>query len=404
MRVVVIADFAVASGGAPAVAILSAIGLSRRGVAVTFVQGVAGDADRRLARAGIEIVSLAQRDVWDLPAARAAASGIWNRDASRRLRERLRLLPPGPTILHLHQWTRAMSPSVIAACLGTSHPLAVTLHDYFMVCPNGVYYRFDRSEPCRLTPLSAACVASPCDPRSGLHKAVRVVRSAATSATIRRGGFHVIHVSDRGRDTAAPFLPEAVMQHRVDNPVEAVRAEPARIGPGSRIAFFGRLTREKGADLVAAAAEAAGMPALFVGEGPAEAEIRRLSPGAEILGWRPRHEVDEILRTRVRALAAPSRWYETGPLTVYEAMAAGVPVVASTRAGAAEKVAHGTTGLVVEPDVGALTDAFRALADDGTARRMGALAHAAYWAEPMDVDAHADHLLRLYERALAPGA
>ena len=40
------------------------------------------------------------------------------------------------------------------------------------------------------------------------------------------------------------------------------------------IAYVGRLTREKGADLVADAARAAGLPALFVGAGPLDAELR----------------------------------------------------------------------------------------------------------------------------------
>ncbi len=75
-------------------------------------------------------------------------------------------LPPGPVVIHLHQWTRAFSPAILPVLFGTGLPVAITLHDYFLACPNGVYYRFDRAEPCTLTPLSARCVAAPCDPRS----------------------------------------------------------------------------------------------------------------------------------------------------------------------------------------------------------------------------------------------
>lgn len=396
MRVVIVADFAEASGGAQAVALASAVGLAARGVAVSYIQGAAGTIDDRLIAAGVEVVPLGLRDVWDLPAHKGAAAGIWNRTAARRLRDVLRDLAPGPLIVHLHQWTRALSPSVLPVCLESGHPLVVTLHDYFIACPNGVYYRFERDEPCGVAPLSGACLTAFCDPRSELHKLVRVARTALTRRAIRSAGFDVVHVSDRARDTIAPYLPPGLPQHRIDNPVDAARAEPAVIGPDSKIAFIGRLTREKGADLAAAAGAAVGMPLLFIGEGPAEAEIRRLAPEAEMLGWRSRAETAEILRRRVRAVVAPSRWYETGPLTVYEGLAAGVPAVVSDRAGAAEKVAHGETGLVVAPEIGALVQAFEELKDDAVASRLGAAAHAGYWSAPLDVDHHVQNLLRLY--------
>lgn len=397
MRIVIVADFAEGNGGAPAVAITSAVALAGRGVAVSYLHGVRGPADPRLAAAGVDVVPLDLVDVWDLPSAQGAAAGIWNRRAAARLSAALARLPSGPQVLHLHQWTRSLSPAVFPVLLGSGHPLVVTLHDYFLACPNGVYYRFDREEPCRLVPLSPGCAVAPCDPRSGLHKSIRLLRAAATRATLRGAHLAVVHVSDRGRDTIAPFLPPGIAQHRIDNPVEMARRRPATLASSSRIAFVGRLTREKGADLVAAAAEAAGMPAIFVGEGPAEAEIRRLAPSAEIAGWRPREDVDGLLRNGILAVAAPSRWYETGPLTVYEALAAGVPPVVSARAGAAEKVTHGETGFVVQPTLESLTSAFRRLATGNVAREMGRLAYERYWTAPLDGAAHVSALMPLYE-------
>lgn len=402
MRVIILADFAEPSGGAQSVALSSAVALAARGVEVVYVQGVEGPVDPRLALAGVACRSLGLTDIWARPPLEAAVTGIWDARAARRLRAALADLVSPETVLHLHQWTRAMSPSVLRVLLSAGAPLAITLHDYFAACPNGLYYRFDRHEPCTLTPLSAACVAAPCDPRSRAHKAVRVLRSLATRAALARGRCEVIHVSDRGRETIGRYLAPGLRQHRIDNPVEVERRPPAEIPDGAAaFAYVGRLTREKGADLVAQAAALAGVPALFVGEGPAEAEVRRLNPDAEVLGWRPRAEVAELLRTRARALVAPSRWYETGPLTIYEALASGLPVIASSRSGAAEKVAHGETGLVVKPEAGALAGAFRQLGDVGTARRMGRTAYDRYWAAPLDGAAHAARLLDLYRGMLA---
>lgn len=122
----------------------------------------------------------------------------------------------------------------------------------------------------------------------------------------------------------------------------------------------------------------------------------RALPGVEVTGWLPPEEVWSILRQRARAVAAPSRWFETGPPTVYEALAAGLPVVASDRSGAAEKVRHGETGFVVPPEETALAAAFAALRDGERAGAMGRAAKAAFAREPRDLATHARHLLGLY--------
>ncbi|HEX8167064.1 MAG TPA: glycosyltransferase [Beijerinckiaceae bacterium] len=402
MRVVVVADFAEAGGGAQRVALESARALAEAGVPVTYVHAVGEGTPAILDHPFVQAIGFGLKDVWDQPALQAAGSGVWNGEAAARLRGVLASLPPGPAVIHVHQWTRAFSPAILPVCLNSGLPVAITLHDYFLACPNGVYYRFDKGEPCTLRPLSLACIAAPSDPRSYAHKAVRVLRTALTRRALRGRRFHAVHVSDRGRDTIAPFLPATVVHHRVDNPVAVARAEPAAIADDARIAFVGRLTREKGADLVAKAAQEAGLPALFIGEGPLAEEVRRIDPRAEVLGWRSPAEVATLLAGRVRAVVAPSRWHETGPLTAYEAAAAGVPAVVSVRAGAAEKVCHGETGYVVEPDVAALAEALRQLADIATARRLGRAAYDRYWAAPLTPERHAARLLEVYAAMLAP--
>ncbi|HEX8662606.1 MAG TPA: glycosyltransferase [Beijerinckiaceae bacterium] len=404
MRVVVIADFAEPSGGAQRVALESARALAEAGVAVTYVHAIGEGAPAILDHPLVQTVGFGLKDVWDQPAVQAARSGVWNGAAAECLKGVLAALPTGPTVVHVHQWTRAFSPAILPVCLDSGLPVAITLHDYFLACPNGVYYRFDKDEPCTLRPLSLACIAAPSDPKSYAHKAVRVLRTALTQRALRSRPFHAVHVSDRGRDTIAPFLPETVRHHRVDNPVAVARGEPAAIAEDARIAFVGRLTREKGADLVALAAREAGLPALFIGEGPLADEIRRIDPGAELMGWRSPEEVRALLAGQVRAVVAPSRWYETGPLTVYEAAAAGVPAVVSVRAGAAEKVFEGETGYTVEPDVPALAQALRRLADIETARRLGRSAYDRYWAAPLTPERHAARLLDVYAAMLAPAS
>jgi len=66
----------------------------------------------------------------------------------------------------------------------------------------------------------------------------------------------------------------------------------------------------------------------------------------------------ERVLSAIDLLVLPSVWWENSPLTVLEALAAGVPVVASAIGGLPEIVAHDDTGLLVPPaDPGALRQA-----------------------------------------------
>ncbi|UHC16418.1 glycosyltransferase [Methylobacterium currus] len=400
MHVGILTNFPTPKGGAEAVAIESARGLAEAGTAVTLIHGADGPADPMLDHPGIRRVGLGLIDVWERPAWRGAVEGVWNREAARRLDAALAALPARPDVLHLHQWTRSLSPAIFPVLARTGIPVAVTLHDYFLVCPNGVYYRFDRAEPCTLRPFSPACLTAPCDPQSRVHKAVRVARAVVQRAAIMRRfpprRLDVVHVSDGSRARVEPMTRGAPFRHhRIDNPVRVARAAPADPASGDAIAFVGRFTREKGADLVAQAAQRAGLPSLFIGDGPL-ADALRAVPGAEVIGWRTPAEVEALLRRRARAVAAPARWLETGPLTVYEALAAGIPAIASDQAGAGEKIRHGETGFVVTPDVAVLAEVFGRLRDDALVRRLGQAAHARYWAAPMTLAAHAAALRDLY--------
>lgn len=80
-----------------------------------------------------------------------------------------------------------------------------------------------------------------------------------------------------------------------------------------------------------------------------------------------------------------------------EAMAAGVPVIISERAGASARVQDGVTGFVIPPEIEPLRSAMLALKDEGLARAMGQAAEAAYWADPPSIENHARKLVAVYE-------
>jgi len=115
--------------------------------------------------------------------------------------------------------------------------------------------------------------------------------------------------------------------------------------------FLGRLTRVKGVDVLLEALDGMEAPpqVLVVGEGPLEGELRarteRLGLPVQFLGWQ--EDVQRVL-SAADAFVLPSH-YEGLPLVVAEAMAAGLPVVATSVCGTPEIVEDGVTGFLVPP-------------------------------------------------------
>ena len=153
--------------------------------------------------------------------------------------------------------------------------------------------------------------------------------------------------------------------------------------PGS-VLFLGRLGPGKGSyDLLNAAARVAAtrpdLRLLLGGDGEvAEVRVRAEELGiadhVELLGWVRGEDKERLLATAV-LYVLPS--YNEGlPVSVLEAMAAGLPILTTPVGGIPEAVTDGVEGFLVEPgDVRTLADRLeRLLADPDLARRMGVAA------------------------------
>jgi glycosyltransferase involved in cell wall biosynthesis len=403
MNVVIVCDFGEVNGGAAKVAVLSARGLAEVGLDVTFVCAIA-PVSVLLDHPRIRVRCLGFENVWARRNPLAAAiQGIWNGRARRALESILESLPRGETVVHFHQWTKALSPSVLVAPLRYGLPSIVSLHDYFLVCPNGTYYRFPERAPCRLVPMSAACIAAQCDRRSYAHKLVRVLRQWATRAALARCGatLSFMSVSPFAERVVERFLPQGHARFVLRSPVETRREPPVPVADNRDFVFVGRLSEEKGVRLLADTARAAGIPLIVVGDGPLLGALADPGGTVRCTGWLDAAGVSEVLKW-ARALVFPSTWNETGGLVVLEALARGIPAIVSRVTAPVDFVADGVNGYVVEPDdQAALLARMCSLMDDSVAARMGAEAYRRYWADPQTVEVHTRNLVSAYRTVLS---
>ena len=198
----------------------------------------------------------------------------------------------------------------------------------------------------------------------------------------------VVAVWTAGLDSLRQVLPEQKIA-LIDNgvPVQAYSPSPREHDGPPRVLYVGLLTPRKGVlDLVTASRllreRGVDHELVLLGgtpdEGPdAEAEVRAALSGHErLLGTRdPEQMPQEFAQADVFCL--PS-WWEAMPLSVLEAMAAGLPVVATDVGDVHRAVAEGITGAVVPVhDPERLAAALQPLLEDRELRRrMGAAGRA----------------------------
>jgi len=152
---------------------------------------------------------------------------------------------------------------------------------------------------------------------------------------------------------------------------------PERVAAGPVVGAVGRLSREKGIDvLLRALVELPEATGLIVGDGPERAALEQLARGLGIdgrvvfTGYTP--DARRFLGA-IDVLALPSR-FEALPLSAVEAMLAQRPVVATNVGSVDEAVIDGETGVLVPAEnPAALAHAIGTLlADPGRARSLGA--------------------------------
>ena len=177
-----------------------------------------------------------------------------------------------------------------------------------------------------------------------------------------------------------------VVQNGIEEPGTAAETSAVRAGLGVEmgtplVVSIGRLTTQKGYDMLLAAAESvvrhrSETRFVIVGAGPQAAEldasIADLGLGGRILRLSHHDDIPALLAA-ADLLALPSR-FEGLPLVALEAMAVGRPVVGTRVCGIEETVDDGVTGrLVAAEDVESFGAAILELLDDPTlARRYGA--------------------------------
>jgi glycosyltransferase involved in cell wall biosynthesis len=365
-RLVVINDLSEAAGGATSLAIASAVGARRNGIAVTFISST-GPVSSDLIEAGVDVVQAHGELISNDARLLGVATGLFRLSSLRTVRDWIEQHDTPGTIYHLHNWSKFMSPSVFAALRPVAGRLVMTAHDFFLSCPNGAQYSFSEGRVCGRRANSFDCLLHSCDRRRHYaDKLWRSMRHFARQRTLQLDELNVQLIAIH--DGMIPGLvlggvPEAKIAV-IRNPIRPFCDRRVTAERNDEVLYVGRLSNEKGPDLAARAAALAGVRIRFVGEGPLSAMLKELVPDAGMEGWRSRTEIGKICQ-RARLVVMPSRWAEPYGLVAGEALWSGLPVVLSRNAFLAREIEESGAGVAVDTgDIDAFADVLRSLAND----------------------------------------
>jgi glycosyltransferase involved in cell wall biosynthesis len=272
-------------------------------------------------------------------------------------------------VVHAHNIHPLFGARALAAARAAGARVVMHLHNYRLVCAIAIDYRDGA--------VCTRCRGRNTFPGVRLRCRGNLPEAVAYGAGLRRQQPKIIDAVDRFVAPSSFTARRLAEQALGDAPVAVIHnfvrgeefANVPPTGRGGHALFAGRLVEEKGADTAIVAAGRAGVPLAIAGAGPDIARLQRLARDHEtratFLGRIPPEQMG-ALRAHAAFLVAPSRWDEPCPYTVIEAMASGLPVLASNRGGLPELV--GEQHVLPDSDVDRWTVAMRELWDDDARR------------------------------------
>ena len=256
-----------------------------------------------------------------------------------------------PDIIHMNNINFQLTPSVIYGAKKKGIPVVQTVHDYQMICPNHLLYNFDNNEICEkcLKGSYANCIKNNCIHGSKVKSIIGAIEARLYSilGTYKKVDLYI---------SPSYFLEEKLLAAKalyegrtktIHNFIDKNKFTCENKSGEDYIAFAGRLSKEKGVELLAQTAKLLPEYTFMVaGDGPDRGLLENIE-NIKLVGFLSGEKLIEFM-SKGKVIIVPSIWYENCPLSILEAQCMGVPVVTMRNGGMAELIKDGVTGVLVD--------------------------------------------------------
>lgn len=266
-----------------------------------------------------------------------------------------------PDIIHIHNIYHQISPSILAVAKKAGIPVVMHLHDYKLICPN--YQLFANGKICEACKPKKYCQ---CAKKKCFKESFAQSLLASLEMFIHHSVLKIYEKNISFFIAPSDFMKRKVIEFGwpkdkigvVINPVfktftgEDNRSEDNSQPEEDYLLYFGRLSKEKGTDVLIKAAALTGVKLKFAGSGLEEENlkeaVKEAGAQADFLGFKDGIELRQII-LKAKAVIIPSIWYENMPLSLLEALSLGKIVIASNIGGIPEIIKDGENGLLFNP-------------------------------------------------------
>lgn len=258
-----------------------------------------------------------------------------------------------PNVLHVHNYKFLITPSIFYAAKQRGIKTVLTLHNYRLMVPCGNFMTKDGKvcEKC-LTENPINILKYRCSQGSFLKSFLQYRLFTKTKFKLNQ----LVDLVDT-YIVLSSFAKNKLEQTGV--PAEKIVVKPNFITTDNitelhtkkeRAVFIGRLSFEKGLLNLIEDWSSINYPLYIIGTGPLENKARKLSESNKnivFLGNMENRKVKEFL-AESSFLVFPSTWYEGMPITILEALNAGIPVIATHLGPRKEMIKNGINGFLYE--------------------------------------------------------
>lgn len=280
-------------------------------------------------------------------------TGLYNPISNRRVRKIIQ--QSKPDIVHVHNLFPSVSPSILPVISRMGLPIVMTVHNYRLICPNGLFYTKNQvCEKCSHRGKEWNCILNNCE-KSRMKSAGYALRNLWS----RKRGYYRENV-DRYL-----CLTEFQRQKLAQNGFEAAKLEvlpnyirtQGEIGqhtyqPGQRkyIVFAGRINKQKGFDFLAETMWLLKDVPLKAAGDKADGSINldQLPENIQIMGKLKKEQMDGLY-SGAKFLVFTSASYEGFPMVLLEAFQHGLPIIAPKLGPNPDIVSDGVNGMLYEP-------------------------------------------------------
>jgi len=256
-------------------------------------------------------------------------------------------------VIHVHNTVALVSPAVYLAGINRYIPVVQTIHNFRLVCPNGVLYIKNHiCERCIEHGLKASLLFN-CYRNSKLQTFVCALSMKIQRVLLTYRSIYYICLTSFNKEKllALKQIKEENIYIKPNFTPENVEIIPFEQRK-RQIVYAGRIEKIKGLDLLLQAWMKMGDKApklLICGQGEIEEWCKEYiknneMANVEMLGYLPNREVKRIVAESM-AVIYPTQWYEGFPMAVAEAYTAGTPIIASDIGNVGSLVDEGISGV-----------------------------------------------------------